>query len=76
MQGAAMYAGSAMPNSSQATQPQQQPTTQPQAPMQYQYITPSYYSNNMQADTTPMQGGQQIELPKNQGSSNMWNWGG
>lgn len=78
MQGAGMLASSVPQQgatSPRASQSQQSPMQYREAPMQYQYITPGYYSNNTQADTAPIQGGKQIELPKNQGSSNMWNWG-
>jgi len=77
MQGAAMYAGSAMPTKNK-TEQQQAPQTQQvsqgsyrSAPQQNNYTTPSWYGSNTIADTTPMQGGQQVKTQPN----NFYNWG-
>lgn len=44
MQGAAMYAGSAMPNSSQASQPTQAPTSRPIVAQPQSYVMPTQQS--------------------------------
>lgn len=79
MQGAAMYAGSAMPNQSPPAQtgyvPQQQLSTQnyQSAPQQQNYITPSWMaSDNRVMDNTQLQKGQTIKTQPN----SFYNWGG
>ena len=76
MQGAAMYAGSAMPTKNQSSAPSTGEQTSVnqnyrQAPAQINYTTPSWYSSNTVQDTTPMQKGNTITLQPNNYST----WG-
>jgi len=76
MQGAAMYAGSAMPTKNQSSAPNTGAQTSVsqnyrEAPAQNNYTTPSWYGNQTVQDNTPMQQGNTINLQPNKYST----WG-
>ena len=76
MQGAAMYAGSAMPTKNQSSAPNTGMQTSVnqnyrEAPAQNNYTTPSWYGNQTVQDNTPMQQGNTINLQPNKYST----WG-
>lgn len=71
MQGAAMYAGSAMPTKNQSGAQTSVSQNYREAPAQNNYTTPSWYGNQTVQDNTPMQQGNTINLQPNKYST----WG-